>query len=214
MMTMQSPLGALRLLARVDELVGVYLPGQLPGQSDQPAPDAAPVERPTRVLGAAAEQIAEFFAGERQEFDLALHPVGTNFQQLVWRALTRIPYGETWTYGQLARAIGRPSASRAVGFANSKNPLSIIVPCHRVIGASGELTGYAGGMPAKRWLLDHERAHSICMQCPQAPSGHLAVLGDRDGAALLAREQTRDLRGALPARPTTPTTASQRMRPG
>jgi methylated-DNA-[protein]-cysteine S-methyltransferase len=76
---------------------------------------------------------------------------------VVWSALTRIPFGETWTYGALATAIDRPSASRAVGAANGKNPLSIIVPCHRVIGASGELTGYAGGMPAKKWLLEHER---------------------------------------------------------
>ena len=166
MITMQSPLGALRLVARVDELVGVYLP-------EQPAPEAAAADRPTRVLAAGATQLAEYFAGERQEFELALHPTGTNFQQLVWRALTRIPFGETWTYGELARAIGRPSASRAVGFANSKNPLSIIVPCHRVIGASGELTGYAGGMPAKRWLLDHERAYSSSMQWPQAPSSLL-----------------------------------------
>jgi methylated-DNA-[protein]-cysteine S-methyltransferase len=166
MMTMQSPLGALRLFAHVDELVGVYLP-------DQPAPDAAPAQRPTRVLAVGAAQLAEYFAGERQEFDLAVRPVGTNFQQLVWRALTRIPFGETWTYGELARAIGRPSASRAVGAANSKNPLSIIVPCHRVIGASGELTGYAGGMPAKRWLLDHERGCSTSMHGPRAPSSLL-----------------------------------------
>lgn len=160
MMTMQSPLGELRLVARLDELVGVYLP-------DQAAPVAPPIALPTRVLADAASQLAEFFAGERQQFELALHPVGTSFQQLVWTALTRIPFGETWTYGQLARAIGRPSASRAVGAANCKNPLSIIVPCHRVIGASGELTGYAGGMPAKRWLLDHERAHCSSQQWPQ-----------------------------------------------
>nr|MBA3456047.1 methylated-DNA--[protein]-cysteine S-methyltransferase [Deltaproteobacteria bacterium] len=136
MMTMQSPLGALRLVARLGELVGVYLP-------DQIAPAAPAVTRPAPVLDAAASQLVEFFAGKRQGFVLALNPSGTNFQQLVWSTLTRIPFGETWTYGQLARAIGRPSASRAVGAANSKNPLSIIVPCHRVIGASGELTGYA-----------------------------------------------------------------------
>jgi methylated-DNA-[protein]-cysteine S-methyltransferase len=125
--------------------------------------------RSTRVLAAAAEQLAQYFAGERKDFDLALGAIGTSFQQLVWRALTTIPFGETWTYGELARSIGRPSASRAVGAANSKNPLGIIVPCHRVIGASGELTGYAGGMPAKKWLLDHERGQSISKRSPQAP---------------------------------------------
>lgn len=165
MIMMPSPLGALRLVARVDELVGVYLP-------DQPMPVAS-VAVPTRVLAAAAAQLTEFFAGERQEFELALQPVGTNFQQLVWSALRKIPFGETWTYGELARAIGRPSASRAVGAANSKNPLSIIVPCHRVIGASGELTGYAGGMAAKRWLLDHERGHGRIMRSAHGPSSLL-----------------------------------------
>ncbi len=166
MMTMQSPLGELRLVAGVDELVGVYLP-------DQPMTAVPLTARPTRMLVDTAAQLGEFFAGERQEFDLALQPIGTNFQQLVWRALRKIPFGETWTYGQLARAIGRPSASRAVGAANSKNPLSIIVPCHRVIGASGELTGYAGGMAAKRWLLDHERGPTTSKQCPHEPSSLL-----------------------------------------
>jgi len=152
-MTMRSPIGPLRLVARAEALAGVYL-------ADQRGPDVAAVEQPSRVLVSAAAQLAAYFAGERQDFDLALGAAGTSFQQLVWRALTRIPFGETWSYGQLAREISRPLASRAVGFANSRNPLAIIVPCHRVIGASGELTGYAGGMPAKRWLLDHERAHA------------------------------------------------------
>jgi len=155
-MTMQSPVGPLRLYARAEALVGVYM-------SEQEVPDAVP-DRSTRVLAAAQQQLTEYFAGERTEFDLALAGAGTSFQQLVWRALSTIPFGTTWTYGELARAIGRPSASRAVGAANSKNPLGIIVPCHRVIGASGELTGYAGGMPAKKWLLAHEqgRARVAC----------------------------------------------------
>jgi len=89
-------------------------------------------------------------------FDLPVAPRGTGFQERVWHALLAIRFGETRSYGELARAIGRPAASRAVGTANAKNPLSIIVPCHRVIAASGELTGYAGGLAAKRWLLDHE----------------------------------------------------------
>jgi len=141
---------------------------------EQVAP-AAEVGRSTRVLAAAEEQLGEYFAGERTEFDLALAAVGTSFQQLVWRALSTIPFGVTWTYGELARAIGRPSASRAVGAANSKNPLGIIVPCHRVIGASGELTGYAGGMAAKQRLLAHERGQSSSMQQPQKPSSMLRV---------------------------------------
>ena len=163
MMTMQSPVGELRLVVRVDALAGVYLP-------DQAMPAAPLAARPTRVLADAADQLTAFFAGERQSFDLALDPVGTGFQQLGWSALRKIPFGETWTYGQLARAIGRPAASRAVGAANSKNPLSIIVPCHRVIGASGQLTGYAGGMAAKRWLLDHERGHCASMRAARGPS--------------------------------------------
>lgn len=148
MMTMASPLGELRLQARGDELVGVYLP-------DQPAPDAT--ARPCDVLVATAAQLAEYFAGRRRVFELPLAPRGTGFQERVWHALLAIPFGQTRSYGELARAIGRPAASRAVGAANAKNPISIIVPCHRVIAATGALTGYAGGMAAKRWLLDHER---------------------------------------------------------
>jgi len=149
MLTIPSPLGALRLYADADELIGVHLP-------DQRAPDAVP--RTTDVLACAASQLAEYFAGARHAFDLPLAPRGTGFQRLVWHALVAIPYGETRSYGQLAHAIGRPAAARAVGAANAKNPLAIVVPCHRVIGASGDLTGYAGGMDAKRWLLAHEHA--------------------------------------------------------
>ena len=111
------------------------------------------------MLARAAAQLREYFAGERTMFDLPLAPDGTGFQRIVWEALERIPYGVTRTYGELAAAIGRPAASRAVGSANSRNPISIIVPCHRVIGANGTLTGYAGGMRAKQWLLDHEQRH-------------------------------------------------------
>ncbi|MDB4959045.1 MAG: ogt [Myxococcales bacterium] len=149
MLTMSCPLGDLRLYACDDELVGVYLPDQ------KPAFDAAASR--SKILTAAADQLAEYFAGERTVFELALGARGTGFQERVWHALSGIPYGETCSYGSLASSIGRPSASRAVGAANAKNPISIIVPCHRVIAVSGELTGYAGGMPAKRWLLDHER---------------------------------------------------------
>jgi methylated-DNA-[protein]-cysteine S-methyltransferase len=149
MATMPSPVGVLRLYAASDGLVGLYLPAQA-------APTA--VERRVDVLGRAVAQLTEYFAGHRHAFDLPLAPHGTRFQVLVWEALTRILLGETRSYGELARSLGRPLASRAVGAANGKNPISIIVPCHRLIGSSGDLTGYAGGLAAKRWLLDHERA--------------------------------------------------------
>ena len=103
------------------------------------------------------EQLAEYFAGERQTFDLPLKLAGTPFQQRVWQELVRIPFGTTITYAQLAQRFGKPTASRAVGHANGRNPISIIVPCHRVIGADGKLAGYAGGVDKKQWLLAWER---------------------------------------------------------
>ena len=109
------------------------------------------------MLAQAREELHEYFAGRRVRFDVPLSPVGgTAFQHTVWAALREIPFGTTWTYGELAARIGRPSASRAVGAANGKNPLAIIVPCHRVIGAGGRLVGYAGGLPIKELLLAHE----------------------------------------------------------
>ena len=150
--TISSPLGPLRLYGDRDELVGVYM-------TDQAAPPADTGS--TSVLDATAQQLAEYFAGERRTFDLPLAPRGTGFQQIVWRALTQIAYAETASYGALARTIGRPAASRAVGAANGKNPISIIVPCHRVVGANGTLTGYAGGLAAKQWLLAHEQRHAM-----------------------------------------------------
>jgi methylated-DNA-[protein]-cysteine S-methyltransferase len=148
MMSLDSPLGVLRLHARGDALTGLYLPAQV-----------APLARPgrARVLELAAAQLAEYFAGERTTFAVPLAAIGTPFQHDVWDALVAIPYGATRSYGELATALGRPTGGRAVGAANGKNPISIIVPCHRVIAASGELTGYAGGLPAKQWLLAHER---------------------------------------------------------
>jgi len=113
---------------------------------------------PSAASDAAAEQFREYFAGERTSFDLDLALVGTPFQQRVWSALREIPFGDTASYGELAARIGQPTASRAVGLANGRNPIAIVVPCHRVIGAAGRLIGYAGGLDRKRWLLDHERA--------------------------------------------------------
>ena len=102
-------------------------------------------------------QLTEYFRGKRTSFDLPLHPKGTPFQMSVWKALTQIPYGETRSYGDIARAVGRPRAVRAVGLANGRNPLPIVVPCHRVIGSTGKLVGYGGGLPIKQALLDRER---------------------------------------------------------
>ena len=103
-----------------------------------------------------ARQLRAYFAGELSQFVLELAPRGTPFQQRVWEALRLIPYGSTTTYGKLAEALGDPRATRAVGLANGRNPISIVIPCHRVIGADGSLTGYGGGMPRKQWLLAHE----------------------------------------------------------
>jgi methylated-DNA-[protein]-cysteine S-methyltransferase len=155
MITISSPLGPVTLYARGDELAAVHL-----------GPDAAPTDvrderRRSDVLLAAADQLREYFAGHRRTFDLPLAPHGTGFQQRVWAQLCRIPFGQTRSYGEIAAAIGRPSASRAVGAANGRNPIWIIVPCHRVIGANGHLTGYAGGMDVKRWLLAHEGAATL-----------------------------------------------------
>ena len=123
----------------------------------RPAPDPARFgDRDDAALADASTQLLEYLAGERTAFDLALDPVGTPFQLRVWEALRAIPYGETRTYGWLAASIGQPTAVRAVGLANSRNPISIVVPCHRVVGASGALTGYAGGIECKRTLLDLE----------------------------------------------------------
>lgn len=115
------------------------------------------VEAP-RAFGDVVAQLEEYFAGTRTTFDLVLRPTGTVFQRRVWDALSRIPYGETRTYGEIAEAIGQPGAARAVGLANGRNPIAIVVPCHRVIGADGSLTGYGGGLDVKRALLDLERA--------------------------------------------------------
>jgi methylated-DNA-[protein]-cysteine S-methyltransferase len=119
----------------------------------------------------AVEQLDEYFAGNRRTFDLQLRPEGTPFQHLVWNELRKIPFGETASYGEIAARIGRPGAARAVGAANGRNPLPIVVPCHRVIGADGSLTGFGGGIENKAWLLDHERAavHAVL------PLGQMAV---------------------------------------
>jgi methylated-DNA-[protein]-cysteine S-methyltransferase len=112
-----------------------------------------------RAIARVRKQVEEYGAGKRTEFDLELAPAGTEFQRAVWNALLEIPYGETRSYGDIARAIGQPKAARGVGAANHANPIGLIVPCHRVIGADGSLTGYGGGLPLKQALLAHEAAH-------------------------------------------------------
>ena len=150
-----TPIGP--LLLAMDE-VGLAHVG-LPHEKHAVKP-AAGWKRDARYLAEAKRQFAAWFAGDLRDFDLPLHATGTAFQQNVWRALCDIPYAATESYGALARRIDKPRAVRAVGAANGANPLSIIVPCHRVIGANGSLTGYGGGLPAKRWLLAHERRHA------------------------------------------------------
>jgi methylated-DNA-[protein]-cysteine S-methyltransferase len=143
----------------VGPLVGVADDGALVRLGPDPSPDPAVVgQRDDDVLPALREQLDGYWRGHLREFDLPLGPPGTPFQQRVWAALCAIPFGQTWSYGRLAEAVGSPGAARAVGSANSRNPVFLVVPCHRVVGSSGKLVGYAGGLDMKRALLDHERA--------------------------------------------------------
>lgn len=150
-LTRPSPLGALTLIASDEALVGLLME-----QHGSPLPRAE--ARRTPLLARASAQLDEYFAGRREAFDLPLAPEGTAFQRAVWAVLRTIPFGVTWSYAQVARRLGRPKAVRAVGAANGRNPIGIVIPCHRVIGADGSLTGYGGGLPRKRWLLAHEKA--------------------------------------------------------
>ncbi|HEY9374533.1 methylated-DNA--[protein]-cysteine S-methyltransferase, partial [Streptomyces sp.] len=154
-----SPYDALTLVA-VD---GVLSRIHMTDQRHRPAEETFG-ERDPRPFGETMRQLDAYFAGELKEFDLPLHLVGTEFQLRVWESLRAIPYGETRTYGELAEALGNPGASRAVGLANGKNPVSIVVPCHRVIGASGSLTGYGGGLDRKKRLLAFESGASTCAE--------------------------------------------------
>ena len=151
----ETPIGTLRVVGDDDGLERIDLPNAAAGN-----PDPAWRERRRPSAGPLLEakrQLREYFDGDRRDFDLPLAPVGSEFQRRVWDELRRIPYGETVSYGELARRIGRPTASRAVGAANGRNPLAIVVPCHRVIGSDGTLIGYGGGLPVKETLLAHER---------------------------------------------------------
>lgn len=149
---MESPVGPLLLAGEKDALQSISFPRGSRARSPEPG-----WRRDRGPFVAALEQLEAYFDGSLTDFDLALAPRGTPFQLSVWQQLRQIPYGTTISYGELARRIGRPSASRAVGAANGANPLSIVVPCHRVIGSSGKLTGFGGGLPTKAALLAHER---------------------------------------------------------
>lgn len=149
----QSPVGPLTLIEENGALTGVQF-----GRATLPA-GCRVAETP--LLSRARRQLWEYFEGKRTEFDLPLAPAGTPFRRAVWAAMARIPYGQTATYGQLASAVGSPRAARAVGGACHANPLAILLPCHRVVGSTGSLTGFAGGLPVKEQLLALEAAHSV-----------------------------------------------------
>ena len=187
--TVDSPVGPLTLVSAGGVLSGLYLdrqryrpPAEIFGEPDDTA------------FGQVMDQLAEYFAGKRNEFSVPVSLSGTRFQRTVWTALRDIPYGETISYGELAARIGRPAAARAVGLANGKNPVSIIVPCHRVVGSTGDLTGYGGGLSRKQYLLDLEQRTALCLPAP----------------ALRARPRSALLAPALCARPrATPLTRMQ-----
>jgi methylated-DNA-[protein]-cysteine S-methyltransferase len=151
-----SPVGPLTLVAVAGGLTGLYMDRQRHRPPAETFGDPDPGRFPA-LFAAAASQLGAYFAGRLTEFDLPLALTGTAFQRRVWAALREIPYGETVSYGQLADRIGRPTAARAVGLANGRNPVGIVVPCHRVMGSAGGLTGYGGGLDRKRHLLDFER---------------------------------------------------------
>ena len=153
----ESPIGELLLTSEGRSLTGLYLKGQkhFPAITTdwQASAKAAPFPE-------AVQQLSEYFSSQRQSFDLPLFPTGTDFQKQVWQHLHNIPFGQTLSYGTLAKTLGQPNGSRAVGAANGRNPISVIVPCHRVVASDGKLTGYAGGIKQKQWLLQHEGSAS------------------------------------------------------
>ncbi len=144
-----TPLGRLTIASNGSAITHILFGAcDLPGQ-----------KRATELTNLASNQLQEFLAGKRKEFDLPLAPAGTDFQKQVWQALQSIPYGETRSYAQIAEMIGNPRSARAVGMANNRNPISIVIPCHRVVGVNGNLVGYAAGIHIKKWLLDMEVKH-------------------------------------------------------
>lgn len=144
-----TPIGVVAITANGEAIVSLRLAAENPSEGAPSSP----------LLAAAAEQLDEYFGGRRQRFELPLSPGGTDFQRRVWDSLCEIPYGETRSYGEIAAAVGNPNAARAVGMANNRNPVMIVVPCHRVVGSDGSLVGYAGGLEVKRFLLEMEKRH-------------------------------------------------------
>lgn len=155
-LVVESPIGDIHLFANDQGLVGLYTNTH---RSPLPTNGIATSDHP--ILNQAAVELTEYFKGNRRNFSVAVDPQGTKFQRSVWAELQKIPCGETITYGTLAKRLGDPLLTRAVGTANGQNPVSIIIPCHRVIGANGHLTGYAGGLEIKRWLIDHEAEDTL-----------------------------------------------------
>ena len=159
---MDTPVGPITIVASARGVRAILWPdddsddvgGRVPISVTAPDPDHP-------VIVATVAQLGEYFAGDREEFDLPLDPVGTDFQQSAWMALRTIPYGTTVSYGEQAARMGDRRKARAVGAANGRNPISIVVPCHRVVGSNGALTGFAGGLDTKAWLLDHEQRHTV-----------------------------------------------------
>lgn len=154
-----SPVGVLTLLATARGLAGVYFEDRY---HDEWGEESEETEDESVILEQAEKELREYFAKERSVFEVALDPVGTDFQLSVWEQLSQIPFGQVVSYLYVAEQIDNPKAVRAVGLANGSNPISIIVPCHRVIGANGKLTGYGGGLERKRSLLIHEKAGELC----------------------------------------------------
>lgn len=159
----ESPIDRLVVLSSGDAITGVHM-------APHDETFLATITRDDAALKRARDQIESYLAGELREFDLELDPEGTEFQRRVWVELTKIAYGETISYGEMAQRLGTPNASRAVGAANGKNPIAIVVPCHRVIGANGSLTGFGGGLPRKKWLLEHEQKQVGFMLRPSVNS--------------------------------------------
>jgi len=153
-----TPIGELTLTASDTALTGVYFPSSRHGPPPVLSHSQSEAGPAGAILARARQQLAEYFARARMTFDLPLAAEGTEFEQRVWDALRTIPYGATTSYGEIARRLGDAHNARAVGTANGKNPIPIIVPCHRVIGSNGDLTGFGGGIERKRWLLSHEGA--------------------------------------------------------
>jgi methylated-DNA-[protein]-cysteine S-methyltransferase len=146
---LETPIGTLLIAGDAESIRIIHFPKN--GRASKPEPEW--IESAKGPVGQAIRQLKEYFAGKRVDFDLPLAPQGTEFQRTVWQRLQEIPYGETISYGELAKRVGNPKASRAVGAANGQNPIPIVIPCHRVIGANGKLTGFGGGLPTKEALL-------------------------------------------------------------